>query len=383
MPLSTGDELWMQRAVELAARGEGRVEPNPMVGCVLVSGSGENAGQLLGEGYHQRFGEPHAERMAIADATRRGNRQRLAGATAYVTLEPCCHYGKTPPCTDALLEAGIRRVVVALADPFAQVAGRGLELLRQAGVSVELGPGADEARQLNAPYLKRLLTGRPWVIAKWAMSLDGKLATHCGDSQWITGPASRAEVQRLRGRVDAIVVGRRTAQLDNPRLTARTPEPPLRTAWRVVIDSQLQLPLDSQLVATAQQTPVLLACGPEASTAAAQALRQRGCHIFQSPKVDRQQRLDALLQYLAQELAATNVLVEGGGELLGSLFDLRQLDQCEVFIAPKLIGGVHAVSPLAGVGLERLSAGPTTYARRVQTCGDDVHVSLRLGWPDS
>lgn len=374
------DAQWMRRALTLAAWGEGAVEPNPLVGCVLVDPS-EGVGTSLGEGFHQRFGEAHAERAALADAHRQGNGHRLRGATAYVSLEPCCHHGKTPPCTDALIEAGIARVVVALPDPFPQVSGGGLAKLRSAGMQVELGVEQAAAQQLNSPYLKRLHQQRPWVIAKWAMSLDGKLASRSGDSQWISGEASRAEVQRLRGRVDAILVGSRTAVMDNPRLTARTAQPPLRTAWRVVVDSSLQLSEASHLVVTARETPVLLACGPQAAAGRVAQLRGLGCHVLQSTLADQQQRLDELLQVLARDYAATNVLVEGGGQLLGSLFDLRQIDQCEVFIAPKLIGGQLATGPLGGLGLDRLRDGPSTHAHRVQTCGDDVHFSLRLTWP--
>ncbi|MCA9158593.1 MAG: bifunctional diaminohydroxyphosphoribosylaminopyrimidine deaminase/5-amino-6-(5-phosphoribosylamino)uracil reductase RibD [Planctomycetales bacterium] len=374
---------WMQRALALAARGEGYVEPNPLVGCVLVggaSGNGANDEVLLGEGYHARFGQAHAERAALEDARQRGHAARLVGATAYVTLEPCCHHGKTPPCTAALIEAGIARVVTAQLDPFAQVAGQGVAALRAAGVSVEVGVEQAAAEQLLAPYLKRLSHGRPWVIAKWAMSLDGKLATHAGQSQWISCETSRARVQELRGRVDAIVVGSRTALADNPRLTARTPHAPPRAALRVVLDSQLQLPLNSQLVRTAREIPVLLVAGPDASADKAEQLRELGCQVHLSPHADRQLRLDSLLQHLARHYEATNVLVEGGGELLGSLLELRQIDQCEVFIAPKLIGGHAAPSPIGGIGLAELNDGPAATSWQVEPSGQDSHIRMRLNW---
>lgn len=372
---------WLRHAIDLAARGEGYVEPNPLVGCVLVAptdGTGEEV--LLGEGFHARFGQAHAERAALADARLRGNAERLIGATAYVTLEPCCHHGKTPPCTTALIEAGIARVVVAQLDPFPQVAGQGVAALRAAGLSVQVGEEQAAAEQLNAPYLKRLRTGRPWMIAKWAMSLDGKLATHTGDSQWISGETSRAWVQQLRGRVDAILVGSRTALLDNPRLTARTPDTPPRTALRVVLDSQLQLPLQSNLALTAGQVPVLLVAGPDASPEKAQRLRDLGCHVHLSPHANRNQRLDALLEHLASRYRATNVLVEGGGELLGSLLELQQIDQCEVFIAPKLIGGQAAPSAIGGQGLAALCDGPQVTQWRVGPSGEDSHIHMRLNW---
>src|SRR5579884_2079657 len=224
------DDVWMRRALELAEHGRGYVEPNPLVGAVVV-----RDGQLVGEGWHQHYGEAHAEIHALA-AAGEGSR----GATLYVTLEPCCHFGKTPPCTDAVLRAGIRRVVAAMPDPFPAVAGKGAELLRQAGVTVELGIGEAEARRLNAPYLKLLEKRRPWVHAKWAMTLDGKIATRTGDSKWISNEASRRIVHALRGRMDAVIVGAGTALADDPLLTARPPGP--RVATRAVLDSTGRLP---------------------------------------------------------------------------------------------------------------------------------------------
>ena len=212
-------DLWhMRRALELAARGEGFVEPNPMVGCVIAQGA-----EIIGEGWHRRFGQPHAEVEALRMAG-----DRAAGATLYVTLEPCCHFGKTPPCTRAVLASGVRRVVAAQTDPFPQVRGLGIAELRAAGLSVEVGLLESDARRLIAPYLKLVQTGRPWIIAKWAMTLDGKIATRSGQSRWISGPPSRQLVHALRGRVDAIMVGRETADRDDPLLTARPAGP--RTA---------------------------------------------------------------------------------------------------------------------------------------------------------
>ncbi len=223
--LPVDDAFWMRRALAEAGRGQGKVEPNPMVGAVLV-----RDGQLLGVGHHNRFGGPHAEVVAL-EATRAGGRSPV-DATLYVTLEPCCHHGKTPPCTEALLDAGIRRVVAAMSDPFPRVAGGGLAQLRAAGIEVESGLLEAESRRLNAPYLKRLATGRPYVTAKWAMTLDGKTAVASGDSRWISSPRSRALVHELRGRMDAILVGIGTALADDPMLTARTSGPIPRPAPR-------------------------------------------------------------------------------------------------------------------------------------------------------
>jgi len=265
------DLLWMRRALAEAERGRGAVEPNPMVGAVVV-----RDGRLVGFGHHARFGGPHAEVEALARA---GDEAR--GATLYVTLEPCCHFGKTPPCTQAVLDAGIVRVVAAMRDPFPKVAGGGLAQLRQAGVAVEVGVESDAARRLNAPYLKRLATGRPYVVAKWAMTLDGKTAAASGDSRWISGPRSRALVHELRGRMDAVVVGIGTALADDPQLTARPPGP--RVACRVVLDGSARLSPTSRLATTAREVPVLVAVTDRAPGDRRDALAALGCEVLAFP----------------------------------------------------------------------------------------------------
>ncbi|MBX3423308.1 MAG: bifunctional diaminohydroxyphosphoribosylaminopyrimidine deaminase/5-amino-6-(5-phosphoribosylamino)uracil reductase RibD [Pirellulaceae bacterium] len=367
----------MNRALELAKLGLGYVEPNPLVGCVLARGD-----QLIAEGYHARFGGPHAELAAVTNARQAGRESLLKGCTAYVTLEPCCHHGKTPPCAQLLLDVGVQRVVVAMQDPFAAVNGGGLAQLRAAGLHVAVGLQADAAQQLNAPYLKRIQQRRPWIIAKWAMSLDGRIATASGDSQWISGPDSRQLVHQLRSRVDAILVGSGTVLADDPLLTARLPESqqPARIALRVVVDSQLSVATTSRLVRTARQFPTLFWTGPQETRHKAQALRELGCQVEHSHAEDPQQRLNELLELLGDRYSATNVLVEGGGQLLGSLFDQHQIDQCEVFIATKLIGGSGAISPLAGRGIDQISQGPHVYAVQQASVGMDVHVSCRLDW---
>jgi diaminohydroxyphosphoribosylaminopyrimidine deaminase/5-amino-6-(5-phosphoribosylamino)uracil reductase len=332
----------MQRALELAERGRGFVEPNPLVGAVVVRDQ-----RIVGEGWHQRYGEAHAEVNALAAA---GDSAR--GATLYVTLEPCCHHGKTPPCTDAVLRAGIRRVVAAMTDPFPQVAGQGGAVLRQAGVPVAIGLGEAEARRLNAPYLTLLATGRPYVHAKWAMTLDGKIATRTGDSQWISNAASRLRVHTLRGRMDAIVVGIGTVLADNPRLTARPPGP--RTPCRVVLDSRGRLPLDSHLAQTARAIPVLLAAGADLPEAQADALRARGIEVLQPSPQGARPEIPALLAELGRR-RMTNILVEGGAEVLGSFLDAGAIDEVHVFIAPRLAGGVHATPPVGGRGVDRIA----------------------------
>ena len=359
------DVSMMSRALELAQRGLGSVEPNPMVGCVIALDD-----QIVGEGWHQHFGQPHAEVNAIADAN-----CDLQGATLYVTLEPCCHQGKTPPCTQAILTAGIHRVVIAQPDPFPQVDGRGIELLRAAGVEVEIGVGAEEGRWILAPFRKLVEHKRPWIVAKWAMTLDGKLATRSRNSQWISNPASREIVHQLRGRVDAIMVGSGTASADDPLLTARPPGP--RQAARVVVDSLGSLSLQSQLVQTAGEIPVLVAVGAEIDRLRSESLIKAGVELIQCPGNDHLQRLDHLLTQLGAR-QMTNVFVEGGGQLLGNLFELDQIDEVHVFVAPKLAGGEQAVSPIEGNGIELMEQARQLEGLKVERVGDDVYLQGRI-----
>ena len=358
------DASHMARAVELAARGEGLVEPNPMVGCVIV-----RDGEVVGEGFHQRFGGVHAEVEALRVAG-----PRAKGATVYATLEPCAHHGKTPPCAEALIAAGVARVVVAQQDPFPQVAGQGIAALKKAGIAVETGLLAREAAQLNAPYLKLLGTGRPWVIAKWAMTLDGKLSTVRGDSRWISGPAARTIVHEIRGRVDAVVIGRGTAATDDPLLTARPAGP--RLASRIVLDKQATLSPESKLATTAQQVPVIVACGTHTSNNRKE-LADCGCEILVCEGANRHERLAWLLGELGRR-RMTNILVEGGGHVLGSFLDAGLIDEVHVFIAPKLVGGAAAPSPIAGQGIELMGRALELMSPQIEIIGDDVYVHGRV-----
>jgi diaminohydroxyphosphoribosylaminopyrimidine deaminase / 5-amino-6-(5-phosphoribosylamino)uracil reductase len=368
MPDIPDDTSFMLRALDLARRGQGYVEPNPMVGCLIVAD-----GKVVGEGWHQQFGRPHAEIEALTQAG-----EKARGATMYVTLEPCCHQGKTPPCTDAVIAAGVSRVVVAMRDPFPQVAGGGLKRLASAGIEVELGLNEAEAQQLNAPYVKLITTGRPWIIAKWAMTLDGKIATRSGYSKWISGEPARQIAHQLRSRVDGIMIGRKTAQLDDPLLTARLDnDSPARVATRIVLDSMAGLPSFSQLVRTAPQFPTLIAAGPEASEKDLRRLAAAGCEVLPFAPPSRYERLIQLLDELGRR-RMTNVLVEGGGNLLGSLFDAGQIDEVHVFVAPKLFGGVRARSPLRGAGVEQISDALQFANGRFTTLGDDIYFSGRI-----
>ncbi len=359
-------DVWhMQRALDLAAQGQGLVEPNPMVGSVIVQGA-----EIIGEGWHRRFGGPHAEVEALKLAGHRAQE-----ATLYVTLEPCCHHGKTPPCTQALLEAKIARVVVAQRDPFPKVDGGGISELREAGIEVETGLLEPDARRLNAPYLTLQEAKRPWIIAKWAMTLDGKTATKTGFSKWISNEQSREIVHELRGRVDAIMTGRLTARLDDPLLTARPPGP--RTAVRIVVDTRASLASDSQLARTAGEVPVLVAVGAEAPAEDRRRLKKAGCEVYVCRAETRSGRLNQLLHELGRR-QMTNLLVEGGGQLTGCFLDSGQIDEAHVFIAPKLIGGTTARSPIAGDGIDEMPQAFTFAEPHIRQLGSDIYFHGRL-----
>ena len=358
----------MSRALELARRGEGHVEPNPMVGCVVV-----RDGAVVGEGWHQKFGGPHAETEALAAAG-----EYARGATAYVTLEPCSHTGKTPPCTQALIKAGIERVVAACRDPNPQVSGAGLAVLEAAGIQCTASVLAEEAADLIAPFTKLATTGRPWVIAKWAMTLDGTLATHTGDSRWISGENSRAVVHALRGRVDAVVVGRGTAEQDDPLLTARPPG--ARTAVRVVLDSAASLSLGSQLVSTARKSPVLIAAASDAPAERLSALAERGVEVWRFPEGTIQDRLMALLDELGRR-QMTNILVEGGASVLGSLLDANAIDEVHAFVAPLLTGGA-VLSPIAGRGIDKMDCAVRLRNYVIEQVGADAYIHGRVARRD-
>jgi diaminohydroxyphosphoribosylaminopyrimidine deaminase / 5-amino-6-(5-phosphoribosylamino)uracil reductase len=357
--MSDFDVHCMKRALELAEAGRGHVEPNPLVGAIVA-----RDGRVVGEGYHEHYGEAHAEVNALTAA---GDSAR--GATLYVTLEPCCHHGKTPPCTDAVLRAGIVRVVAALQDPFPQVAGKGAELLRAAGVAVEFGPCEAEARRQNAPYLKLLATGRPYVHAKWAMTLDGKIATRTGDSKWISNEASRRWVHQLRGRMDAVIVGVGTVLADDPQLTARPPGP--RTPARVVLDSHVRTPPGAHVVRTARETPTWIVTAGSRP----QELVDAGCEVVALPAEGRPW-VGALLDEMGRR-RMTNVLVEGGSAVLGSFLDARAIEEVHVFIAPRLAGGEDALTPVAGQGVGRIAEALALSDWRVELVEGDVVIH---GW---
>jgi len=358
-------EHYMRLALDLARRGKGRVEPNPMVGCVIVKD-----GRIIGRGRHEFYGGPHAEINALKEAG-----ASAEGADVFVTLEPCAHYGKTPPCTDALIRAKVARVIVAMADPFPQTAGIGPRRLRGAGIPVETGLLEHEARELNAPYLKMVTRKQSYVIAKWAMSLDGKIATRTGDSRWISGEESRRLVHRFRNEVDAVMVGVGTVLQDDPQLTCRIDGG--RNPRRIIVDAQAMTPIASRVVATAPEVETIIATPQDAPPERVEALAAAGCTIIPLPARNGRLRISDLLAATA-ERKITNIMVEGGAGLLASVFEERAADEVRVFVAPIFIGGKDAPSPLAGYGVERIAEClrlRTVQSRRI---GEDTLIEGRL-----
>jgi diaminohydroxyphosphoribosylaminopyrimidine deaminase/5-amino-6-(5-phosphoribosylamino)uracil reductase len=351
----------MRRALALARRGRGRTSPNPMVGAVVAK-----AGRIIAEGYHRRAGEPHAEALALQRA---GPEAR--GATLYVTLEPCCHHGRTPPCTDAIIASGVRRVVAAMRDPNPLVAGKGLRRLRRAGIEVEVGLLEEQARRLNEAYCHRITTGRPFVTLKLAASLDGKIATRTGSSRWITAQAARLHVHRLRAESDAVMVGIGTALADDPRLTGQLGA--MRQPIRVVVDSRARLPTDAAMLRE-PGGPVIVAATLRAPRSRVAALRRAGAEVLLLR--ERQGRVDlrALLEALGRR-GITSLLVEGGSEIAGSLLDAHLVNKFVLFLAPILVGGARAPMIAAGRGVARLSEALRLDRLAVRRLGPDLVIT--------
>lgn len=354
------DAGFMRRALELAERGRGLTSPNPMVGAVVVSGE-----TIVGEGFHEMAGGPHAEVAALGAA---GARAR--GATLYVTLEPCVHHGRTPPCAPFVLAAGVDRVVAALIDPNPLVGGRGLAALRAAGVEVTAGVLAADAERQNRAFLTAMRRGRPHVTLKVAMTLDGRIADVHGDSQWITGPMARAAVHRLRSQSDAIVVGVGTALRDDPALTARLDRPWPREPYRVVLDSAGRTPADARLIAAGTPARALILTGDNVDSSRVAALRASGATVVTVAGGARHVDLRGALAVLAaREVRA--VLVEGGGEIHGAFLDAGLVDRVVMFVAPRLLGGRTATAAIGGTGRPLKEALRLT-ALEVTRFGDDL-----------
>jgi diaminohydroxyphosphoribosylaminopyrimidine deaminase/5-amino-6-(5-phosphoribosylamino)uracil reductase len=377
------DEAHMTAAARLAVRGRGGAEPNPIVGCVIVS----DQGAVAGWGYHRRFGGPHAEINALRRAG-----ERARGATAYVTLEPCSHTGKTPPCTDALIAAGVARVVIARRDPNPIAAG-GVDRLRAAGIQVDLLGDCEPAIAITDPFAHRVRSGLPWVIAKWAQTLDGRIATRSGQSQWISSEVSRRMVHRERGRVDAIVTGIGTVLADDPMLTARGVRV-RRLARRVVIDPQLQMPAEAKIVMTAKEVPTIIACDEKvldsavsgggttsggATSEGGAKLQAAGVELVGLQSENGELALAPLMRRLVEEHGATNVLVEAGPGLLAHLFKQKLIKEAWVFIAPLLLGDDQAASCLTGREAPRLTDGLKLSLITQRTRGGDTVLRYRVG----
>jgi diaminohydroxyphosphoribosylaminopyrimidine deaminase/5-amino-6-(5-phosphoribosylamino)uracil reductase len=360
------DNRYMAHALRLAERGLYTTDPNPRVGCVLVK-----ADRVVGEGWHERTGEPHAEVHALQEAG-----AQAAGATAYVTLEPCCHQGRTPPCTEALIAAGVARVVAAMEDPNPHVAGKGLSALRAAGIDTRSGVLAAEAEQLNAGFVMRMRHGRPWLRCKLAMSLDGRTAMASGESQWITGEAARRDVHHLRARSSAIMTGVETVLADDPSLTARPGADAgkeIRQPLRIILDSCLRTPLAAGLLQMPGKT--LLVTG-EADTEKTTRLTRKGVEVVTLPMKDGRLDLPAVLQYLGT-LEMNEVHLEAGATLCGALLQARLIDELVIYMAPHLMGS-SARGLFALPGLEAMDQRIALSISDIRAVGEDWRITATL-----
>lgn len=365
------EEKYMRRAIELAKKGSGHVNPNPLVGAVIV-----RDGEIIGEGYHECYGQLHAERNAIANAKKRGN--SLEGSTIYVTLEPCCHYGKTPPCTEAIIEEKIARVVVGSDDPNPLVSGKGFQMLREKGIEVIPHFLKEECDAMNHVFFHCIRTGTPYVAMKYAMTMDGKIACYTGDSKWVTGEESRAHVQTLRNHYKGIMAGIGTVLADDPMLNCRIEGG--KDPIRIITDSHLRIPMDSQLVRTAGQQPLIVACLPDADEEKAAQLQEKGVEVLRIPGVTtaditEEQKEVISLPVLMKELGARKIdgiLLEGGGQLNESALQAGIVDRIYCYIAPKIFGGAQAKTPVEGQGLTRAADAWQFNRIGMQEFGQDI-----------
>ena len=357
------DQYFMQIALELATGGEGFTSPNPLVGAVVVKD-----GRVVGRGFHERVGEPHAEANAIDAAG-----HLAEGATLYVTLEPCNHTGRTPPCTHKIIEAGIRRVVIAMRDPNRKVAGGGADLLKQRGILVEIGICRDQAQKLNEIFIKYVSTGRPFVMAKCAATLDGRIATRTGDSRWVTGESARQFVHRLRHAVDAILVGINTVRTDNPSLTARLPDGRGKDPVRIILDTHLSISPDARLLQQNSDADTILVVGKDATPEKLRAFEKEGIRLIRSEIKNGLIDLDALMDSLGA-MQLTSLLIEGGSRVLASAFKAGIVDKVLFFYAPKILGGDDGVPICSGPGPELMSQSIPVSNIGLHRFGDDILV---------
>ncbi|MBG81633.1 MAG: riboflavin biosynthesis protein RibD [Phycisphaerae bacterium] len=367
MTITELDHVKLDKAVRLAIRGHGLVEPNPMVGCVISAPDGK----IIAAAGHQRFGEAHAEALALKQA---GSQAR--GSSVHVTLEPCTHQGKTPPCADALIQAGVSRVVIGALDPNPEAAG-GVARLEAAGIQVTVADHLP-SRELIQPFATWKLKNRPWVILKWAQTLDGRIATRTGDSKWISSDVSRRLVHRERGRVDAVLSGMGTVHADNPQLTARNVRK-RRTATRVILDRDLEVSPDHLLVRTINEAPLLLVCDEQViDSPRAELLRRHGAILIGRSMVDSHFDLPSLLEHLLKEFNLHTILVEAGAGLMSSLITSRCVDELAVFVAPRIMADPKGLSPLSEDAVNTIQQTRSAQLTRMHRRADDVLLRYRI-----
>ncbi|MGV8073420.1 MAG: bifunctional diaminohydroxyphosphoribosylaminopyrimidine deaminase/5-amino-6-(5-phosphoribosylamino)uracil reductase RibD [Syntrophobacteraceae bacterium] len=363
------DRRYMKEALRLAVKGRGRTSPNPMVGAVVVQGD-----TIVGKGYHEYVGGPHGEVNALRDAS-----EKTADATLYVTLEPCNHQGRTPPCTFAILDSGVSRVVIGMSDPNPHVKGKGADYLRKHGISVDEGILEKESRIINQAYIKYVTTGIPFVTLKTAATLDGRIATRTGDARWISNERSRAFVHRMRAASDGILVGINTVLEDDPMLTARIPKSrAIRQPIRIVLDSRLKIPPESRLVRSARDVPLWVACSEKASRNKEAELKEAGIHVLRLPQKGDRIDLHSLLSELGKR-GLTSLLVEGGARVMGAFLESRLADEVLFFYAPKILGDPGGVPMVSGGPRDLISESMSVYNVTIKRFGEDVMLRGRLG----
>ena len=360
------DQNYMLQAIQLAKQGEGWTNPNPMVGAVIVKN-----GRIIGKGYHKKCGELHAERNAIASLT-----ESAEGATIYVTLEPCCHYGKTPPCTEAIIEQKIKRVVIGSRDPNPKVSGKGIKMLQEAGIEVIEDFMREECDRLNPVFFHYITTKTPYVVMKYAMTLDGKIATKTGASKWITGEAARAEVQHMRHRYMGIMAGIGTVIADDPMLNVRVEG--WKSPIRILCDSGLRIPLDGQIVKSAGKYRTIVAYADSENTEAKRKrLHEMGVETICCPDENNQVDLKKLMKYLGEE-GIDSILLEGGGTLNDSALRAGIVQEVQAFIAPKLFGGMNSKTPVEGTGVRFPSEAVKLKCTDICQIGEDIRITCQV-----
>ena len=360
------DQNYMLQAIQLAKQGEGWTNPNPMVGAVIVKN-----GRIIGKGYHKKCGELHAERNAIASLT-----ESAEGATIYVTLEPCCHYGKTPPCTEAIIEQKIKRVVIGSRDPNPKVSGKGIKMLQEAGIEVIEDFMREECDRLNPVFFHYITTKTPYVVMKYAMTLDGKIATKTGASKWITGEAARAEVQHMRHRYMGIMAGIGTVLADDPMLNVRVEG--WKSPIRILCDSGLRIPLDGQIVKSAGKYRTIVAYADSENTEAKRKrLHEMGVETICCPDENNQVDLKKLMKYLGEE-GIDSILLEGGGTLNDSALRAGIVQEVQAFIAPKLFGGMNSKTPVEGIGVRFPSEAVKLKCTDICQIGEDIRITCQV-----